>query len=94
MRGIAWCVVVMGLAAQGCFETPQEVLDEVTCTQLCRCIPLIDCEDQCLTQLSPVSQECFEFVSARSQDCAAVQSSLGNGGVCVPPTPDPTEEDL
>lgn len=89
MRGIVWIVAAVGLVAPGCFDTPQEVLDDIACHHLCNCLPIADCQDQCIAFIAPVSQECFDLASTSSQDCALLQESIMTGGVCRPDVPDP-----
>ncbi len=87
MRGNAWIVVALGLVA-GCFETPQEVLDDISCQKVVACFPQID-QQQCLQALAPVSQECFDFATTNAQDCGLILEAVMNGGVCQPEIPDP-----
>lgn len=88
MRGIARIVVAVGLVA-GCFETPQAVLDDISCQKICDCVQNVDCQDQCLALIAPVTQECFDFATTNAQDCSALQNSTMTGGVCRPDLPDP-----
>ncbi len=88
MRGLVW--IVVGLSA--CFETPQEVLDDVVCEHVCSCFPIVDCEATCLALFAPVSQECFDVVSANAQSCVLVAQTLQTGGVCRSAIPGPEPE--
>jgi hypothetical protein len=80
MRGITWIVAVAGLSA--CFDPPQEVLDDIVCSHVCDCFVVVDCQDACVAAVAPVTQECFDVVSANAQDCGLVAEALRNGGVC------------
>lgn len=93
MRGeralIAWWVAVALTGMTGCFDTPQEVLDDISCQKVCDCLALPDCQAQCLAVLAPVSQECFDFATTNAQDCTAIEDSIQTGGVCRPEPPVP-----
>ena len=91
MRGIAGIVVVAGVLA-GCFETPQEVLDDIVCQKVVDCFGGLVDQDECLQFLAPVSSECFDFTTTNAQDCALIEDSLETGGVCRPEMPDPGPE--
>ena len=90
MRGSVW-IAVVGCLASGCFETPQAVLDDISCQKICSCILIADCHAQCLAFVAPVTQECFDFATANAQDCSALQDSIMTGGVCRPEIPQPEE---
>ncbi|MFN0248458.1 MAG: hypothetical protein ACKV2T_16315 [Kofleriaceae bacterium] len=95
MRGITGSIVGLATAlclATGCFETPQAVLDDISCQKICDCVPLVDCQDQCIAFIAPVSQACFDFATTNAQDCTALQDSIMTGGVCRPGIPDPGPE--
>lgn len=85
MQGIAWIVAASALLA-GCFDTPQEVLDDLACEHLSRCVPGLD-QDLCLQFLTPVSEECFELATGHSQECSLLLESVMTGGVCRQPEP-------
>ena len=91
MRGNVWMIAAIGLVA-GCFDTPQGVLDDIACQKICGCVQVIDCQDQCLQFIAPVTQDCFDFATANAQDCSALQDSINTGGVCRPDIPDPGPE--
>lgn len=90
MRGIAWIVLAVALAP-GCFETPQTVLDDIVCGHVCSCVVVADCEDLCLGQLAPVTQECFDEVTTNAQNCSLVIDAFMSGGVCQPAVPVPAQ---
>lgn len=85
MRGIVWIVTAMGLG--GCFETPQEVLDDIACQKVVACFPAFIDQEQCLQFVAPVSQECFDYATTHAQDCSLIEASLETGGVCRPNIP-------
>ena len=93
MRGIVIGLVV-GLA--GCWDIPQETIDDIACTNICRCIPELSpeqCQTSCIADLSPVSTECFDFTTASSQQCAAIRADLmDDDGVCED-APQPEEDE-
>jgi hypothetical protein len=89
MRAYAWVVVCFGLA--GC-ETPQETLDEVTCTTICRCVATLpgdreECVTDCVGQLGPVSEECSECVSLHAEECSSLLPDCNSQCFSAQPQP-------
>jgi hypothetical protein len=88
MRGLVWIVVAVGVVP-GCFDTPQEVLDDIVCQKVVACFPAFVDQERCLQLLAPVSEECFDFATTNALDCGAIDDAVDNGGVCEPDFPDP-----
>ncbi len=90
MRGNAWVrVVVVCLGIAGC-ETPQETMDEVTCTTICRCATTLpgdrdECVTECIGDLGPVSDPCAACVSLHAEACTTLLADCN--AQCVPAQP-------
>jgi hypothetical protein len=70
------CVLVVGLAGPVGCDIPQATTDEVTCTDLCRCLSGLPssqarCEASCLAAVAPVTDECAQCTAENAASCAA-----------------------
>lgn len=81
-----WLLLVCLVAALGC-DVPQDDIDYVTCTDLCRCVGGLpssqeSCAADCEAQLAPVDPACSECVQRTTGSCTEmVEDCIG---VCTP----------
>lgn len=90
MRGNARvCMVFVCLGLAAC-ETPQETIDEVACTTICRCMTTLPsdreaCVTDCIGNLGPVSDPCAECVSLHAEECSTIAGDCS--AQCTPAQP-------
>lgn len=88
MRGFTRVGCLVAALLAGC-DTPQAAVDEVTCTDLCRCLSGLEatqerCTAQCMAQLAPVPDACSDCVGLHAGSCTEIINECFAGCVSQP----------